>query len=126
MPGVGFGMGIERLLLVLEKSWIEIPTPETMDLFIIGLGDAGVKEAIKLVHTLRNNGIRADKDYMARSLKAQMKYANKMNAKYITVIGEDEISNNKIKVKNMENGSEEEIQLSQLVEYMKSIKQEAL
>lgn len=126
MPSVGFGMGIERLLLLLEKSGIEIPTPETMDLFIIGLGDAGVKESIKLVHTLRDNGIRADKDYMSRSLKAQMKYANKLNAKYITVIGEDEISNNKIKVKNMENGSEKEIQLSQLVEYMKSIKQGAL
>ncbi len=126
IPSVGFGMGIERMLLLLEKSGIEIPTPETMDLFIIGLGDAGVKESIKLVHTLRDNGIRADKDYMSRSLKAQMKYANKLNSKYITVIGEDEISNNKIKVKNMENGSEKEIQLNQLVEYMKSIKQGAL
>jgi len=126
IPSVGFGMGIERMLLLLEKSGIEILTPETMDLFIIGLGDAGVKESIKLVHTLRDNGIRAEKDYMSRSLKAQMKYANKLNAKYITVIGEDEISNNKIKVKNMGNGSEKEIQLNQLVEYIKSIKQGAL
>lgn len=125
IPGVGFGMGIERLLLLLEKSGIEIPTPETMDLFIVGLGATGVKESIKLVHTLRDNSIKADKDYMARSLKAQMKYANKLNAKYVTVIGEDEISNNKIKVKNMENGSEEEIQLNQLVEYMNSKKQGA-
>lgn len=125
IPGVGFGMGIERLLLLLEKSGIEIPTPPTMDLFIIGLGAAGIKESIKLVHALRDNGIRADKDYMSRSLKAQMKYANKLNAKYVTVIGEEEINNNKIKVKNMENGSEEEIQLNQLVEYMNSKKQGA-
>lgn len=124
-PGVGFGMGIERLLIVLEKAGIEIPMPPTVDMFIIGLGDAGVKESIKLVHKLRDNGIKADKDYMARSLKAQMKYANKLNAKHVTVIGEDEISNNRIKVKNMEDGSEEEIQLDQLIEYMKTKKQGA-
>lgn len=124
-PGVGFGMGIERLLIVLEKAGIEIPVPPSMDLFIIGLGDAGVKESIKLIHKLRDNNIKCDKDYTARSLKAQMKYANKMNAKHITVIGEDEINNNKIKVKNMENGSEEEIQLNQLLEYMKNKQQGA-
>jgi histidyl-tRNA synthetase len=123
-PGVGFGMGIERLLLVLEKAGIEIPAPAPMDLFIIGLGDAGVKESIRLIHRLRDNNIKCDKDYAARSLKAQMKYANKMNAKYITVIGEDEINNNKIKVKNMGNGSEEEIQLNQLLEYMRNKQQE--
>jgi len=119
-PGVGFGMGIERLLLVLEKAGIELPTPPSMELFIIGLGDAGIKESIKLIHKLRDNNVKCDKDYTGRSLKAQMKYANKMNAKYITVIGENEISNNKIKVKNMENGNEEEIQLNQLLEYMKN------
>jgi histidyl-tRNA synthetase len=124
-PGVGFGMGIERLLIVLEKAGIEIPIPPPMELFIIGLGEAGLKEAIRLIHKLRDMNIKCDKDYMSRSLKAQMKYANKMNAKYITVIGEDEINNNNIKVKNMENGNEEEIQLSQLLEYMKNKQQEA-
>ena len=123
-PGVGFGMGIERLLLVLEKAGIEIPAPPAMDLFIVGLGDAGMKEAIRLVHSLRNNNIKCDKDYMGRSLKAQMKYANKMNARYTTVIGENEIKLNKIKVKNMENSSEEEVQLDQLVDFMKSKQQE--
>lgn len=123
-PGVGFGMGIERLLLVLEKAGIEIPTPPSVDLFIIGLGDLGVKESIRWIHKLRDNNIKCDKDYMARSLKAQMKYANKMNAKFVTVIGEDEINNNKIKIKNMENSSEEEIELNQLLEYMKNKQQE--
>ena len=124
-PGVGFGMGIERLLLVLEKAGIEIPMPPSMDLYIIGLGDAGINESIKLIHKLRAHQIICDKDYTGRSLKAQMKYANKMNAKFITVIGEDEISNNKIKVKNMEDGSEEEIKLNQLLEYMKNKQLEA-
>ena len=96
-----------------------------MDLFIVGLGDAGVKESLRLVHQLRANHVKCDKDYMNRSLKAQMKYANKINASFVTVIGEDEINNNKIKVKNMENGSEEEIQLNQLLEYMKNKHQEA-
>jgi histidyl-tRNA synthetase len=123
-PGVGFGMGIERLLIVLEKAGIEIPTPPPMDLFIIGLGEAGLKEAVRQIHKLRDSNIKCDKDYMARSLKAQMKYANKMNARFITVIGEDEINNNMIKIKNMENGSEEVIHLNQLLEYMKNIQQE--
>jgi histidyl-tRNA synthetase len=118
-------MGIERLLIVLEKAGIEIPIPPPMELFIIGLGEAGLKEAIRLIHKLRDMNIKCDKDYMSRSLKAQMKYANKINAKYITVIGEDEINNNNIKVKNMENGTEEEIQLSQLLEYMKNKQQGA-
>lgn len=125
-PGVGFGMGIERLLLVLEKAGIEIPVPPSMELFIAGLGEAGSKEAIKLVHQLRSNGIKCDKDYMGRSLKAQMKYANKMNAKYTTVIGEDEINNNKIKLKNMETGNDEEIQLDQLIQVMKNKQQEGI
>ncbi len=125
-PGVGFGMGIERLLLVLEKAGIEIPMPPSMELFIAGLGEAGSKEAIKLVHQLRSNGIKCDKDYMGRSLKAQMKYANKMNAKYTTVIGEDEINNNKIKLKNMETGNDEEVQLDQLIQVMKNKQQEGI
>ncbi|HYE10454.1 MAG TPA: His/Gly/Thr/Pro-type tRNA ligase C-terminal domain-containing protein, partial [Patescibacteria group bacterium] len=124
-PGVGFGMGIERLLIVLERAGIEIPTPPSMDLFIVGLGDAGIKESIRMIHRLRDVNIKCDKDYMARSLKAQMKYANKMNAKFVTVIGEDEISNNKIKIKNMGNGFEEEIPLNHLLEYMQNKVQEA-
>jgi histidyl-tRNA synthetase len=124
-PGIGFGMGIERLLIFLEKSGIELPKPPAMDLYIVGLGDAGIKESIRMIHRLRDIDIKCDKDYMARSLKAQMKYANKMNTRFVTVIGEDEINNNKIKVKNMENGSEEEIQLNQLLDYMKNKVQEA-
>lgn len=124
-PGVGFGMGIERLLIVLEKAGIEIPMPAPMDIFIIGLGEAGQKESIRLVHSLRNNNIKCDKDYAGRSLKAQMKYANKLGARYVTVIGEDEINNNRIKVKNMAEGMEDEIQLDSLTEYIKSKKQEA-
>jgi histidyl-tRNA synthetase len=126
IPGVGFGMGIERLLLVLEKAGIELPAPPPMELFIAGLGEAGSREAIKWVHQLRNNGIKCDRDYMGRSLKAQMKYANKVNAKYITVIGDDEINNNKIKLKNMETGSEEEMQLDQLIQVMQNKRQEGI
>lgn len=123
-PGVGFGMGIERLLIVLEKAGIEIPVPAPMDLFIVGLGEEGAKESIRLIHRLREQGIKCDKDYMARSLKAQMKYANKLGARFVTVIGDDDISNNKIKIKNMAEGSEEEIPLNQLIEYMKNKQQE--
>lgn len=119
-PGVGFGLGLERLLLVMENQNRSIRKPVFMDLYIANMGEAANDEAIRLVHLLRSSGIKAEKDYMARSLKAQMKYANKIDAGYVTVIGEDEIKNNSIKVKNMATGEEEQVALGDLVEYMKS------
>ncbi len=119
-PGIGFGLGLERLLMVAENQGIVIPKPVAMDVYIANLGEVAAKEALRLLSLLRNNGIKAEKDYMSRSLKAQMKYANKMNARYVAVIGEDEIANNRVKVKNMSDGMEEEIVLSELTAYLKN------
>lgn len=125
-PAIGFGLGLERLLMVIENQGIVIPQPVMMDVYIANMGEAAAKEAFKLVNLLRHNGIKAEKDYMSRSLKAQMKYANKMNALYVVVIGEDEIKNNRIKVKNMRNSSEEEIALNELSDYLKNRVQEEI
>ena len=114
MPAVGFGLGLERLILTLESRGIEIPKPQGAILYVATIGDRAKDEATKIVFNLRNSGISAEKDLMDKSLKAQMKYANKIGAKFVIVLGDDEIENNKVKLKEMETGKEEEIVLSDI------------
>ena len=120
-PGIGFGLGLERLLLVVENQGIKIPEPVYMDVYIANIGKEAAEEALRQVNLLRKEGIKAEKDYMGRSLKAQMKYANKINARYVAVLGEEEIKSGKIKVKDMNKGSEEEISLDALAGYIKNM-----
>ena len=115
-PGIGFAMGIERLLMVLENAGIPLPDPKEPQLYIAALGKEADKKAAKLVHTLRCAGIRAEKDYMERSVKAQMKYANKIKAEYTLVLGDDEIAANKAQLKQMETGESQEVCLDELKE----------
>jgi histidyl-tRNA synthetase len=114
MPGIGFGMGIERLLLTLENNHITIPKQKGLDIFIATIGDRAEKEAVKLLYNLRLNGIAADKDYMHRSLKAQFKYADKVSALFTIVIGEDELDNNSVLLKNMATGEQVQIKLTDI------------
>ncbi len=108
-PALGFGMGIERLLLLLKAQNIEIPAPSGCDLYIAPMGDAASLEAMKIVSELRANGVSAQTDVVGRSLKAQMKYADKIGARFTTVIGEDDIKANIAKVKNMQTGEVTEL-----------------
>lgn len=101
-PGIGFAMGLERLLLLLGDA---IPVEdETPAVFFIPIGDAAKKAVLKLVFDLRNQGISAEYDLNARSVKAQMKYADKIGAGYTVVVGDDEIANNQYQLKNMKTG----------------------
>lgn len=118
-PGIGFGLGLERLLLLIGNQGIDVPVPAYMDVYIASMGNAGAEEAVNQINKLRKAGIKAEKDYMGRSLKAQMKYANKIGAGYVVVLGEDEIKSSRIKVKDMSNGSEEEIGLAALASFLK-------
>lgn len=115
-PGIGFAMGIERLLMVLENAGIALPEQKEPQLYIAAIGKEADKKAAKLVHTLRCAGIRAEKDYMERSVKAQMKYANKIKAEYTLVLGDDEIAANKAQLKQMETGESREVCLEELKE----------
>ncbi len=121
-PGIGFGLGLERLLLVAENQGVQIPVPVYMDIYIANMGKEAAEEALRQINLLRNEGIKAEKDYMGRSLKAQMKYANKINARYVVVLGDEEIKSRRIKVKDMSSGSEEEIGLAELASYIKERK----
>lgn len=112
-PGMGFGLGIERLLLQLASEGIILPTNEGMDIFIATVGDKAAKYAAKLVNNLRTQGISAEKDLMRKSLKAQMKYADKLEAIYTIVLGEDEINSGKAIMKNMKTGETKSIVLKE-------------
>lgn len=119
-PAVGFGLGIERLIITLEASGGTIPVPEGPAIFIAALGDAAKLKSSKIILQLRNAGISCERDLMLRSLKGQMKYANKLNARYTMVLGDDELNRNIAKLKNMENGEETEIQITNIINEIKS------
>ena len=120
-PGVGFGMGLERLLLVLESIGKLPENNECPDIFIANIGDAADMFVQKLVLDLRKSGIAAERDYLERSVKAQMKYANKLDAKFSAVIGDDDIEAGKVSVKNMTTGEVAEVSFSDMAEYLNSL-----
>ena len=113
MPSVGFGMGIERLINFLDEEGVELPAASKPDLYIGILGKEAKIKAFELVCQLRKEGYIVETDYLGRSVKAQMKYANKIGAKNTVIIGENELAEQKAKVKNMETGEQTEIALDQ-------------
>ncbi|MCG8541991.1 MAG: histidine--tRNA ligase [Clostridia bacterium] len=115
-PGVGFGLGIERLILTLEKNNIEIPTPRGLEVFIVAMGSRAHDKALEISYKLRKNGVSVDIDHLGRSLKAQFKYSNKLNSLYTIVIGDDELDRGTISLKNMDTGNQEEIKLDSVVD----------
>lgn len=119
-PGIGFGLGIERLLLEMESQGIEIPEPPAMDIYIAAIGQKADTFAQQMVYRLRGHGVGAEKDLMGRSLKAQMKYADKMSFNYLIVLGDDEIDSNKAVLKNMKTGEQKDVSLDSIVDRLKN------
>ncbi len=111
VPALGFGMGIERLLLVMEKQNCDFLVPKTCDIYFATMGDAALEKAMKLTANLREYGYYAEFDLMSRGLKAQMKYANKIKASFTMVLGDNELSENKARLRDMDTGNETEIAL---------------
>lgn len=121
--GIGFALSIERLLMALDEEGISLDVSEDFDLFVVTMGEDADRFAVKLINDLRRNGIKVDKDYLNRKIKGQMKQADRLNAKYTVVIGDQELENNEIGVKNMISGESENVQLDELVNYFKSRKE---
>ncbi|MDY4575505.1 MAG: histidine--tRNA ligase [Intestinibacter sp.] len=119
ISGIGFGLGIERLLLTLENNNIEIENPKSTDIYIATIGDAAKTRSFKIVKDLRANHISADNDHLDKSIKAQFKYSDKINAKYTVVIGDDELANDTATLKNMQTSEQTTIKLSELVDELK-------
>ncbi|MGN0489512.1 MAG: histidine--tRNA ligase [Ruminococcus sp.] len=113
LPSLGYAMGIERLLMVMENQGIEIPKPETCALYVAGLGEKAQVKAFEIVNQVRDYGLYAETDVVGRGLRPQMKYADKIGAQFSMVIGDNEIEEEKAKVKNMTTGEQIEIALDQ-------------
>ena len=105
MNAVGFGMGMERLLLVAE-SFAPIPEPDLVDVYIAPMGDEARNIGLSIAKQLRELGVKTDFDHVGRSFKAQFKYADKLKARFVAVIGEDEVKSGRLKLKNMADGTE--------------------
>lgn len=116
IPSVGFGMGIERILYFMEREGVEFPPEELVALYVGILGREARGRAYRIVHDLRKKGIVVETDYMDRSVKAQMKYANKLGAKKTVIIGSQELADNLVRVKDMETGEQTETALDRLEE----------
>jgi histidyl-tRNA synthetase len=119
-PGIGFAFSIERLLSALEAENVELPIEQGVDCFIVSLGEEAKDYAVKLLHNLRQVGISSEKDYLDRKVKGQFKAADRYEAKYVAVIGDNELLENKINLKDMSTGEQEEISLDHFVENVKN------
>ena len=115
-PALGFAMGIERLLMVLESQGTEIPKPKNCDIYIAPMGEAATLKATTLCAALRDEGFEALTDIVGRGLKAQMRYANKIGAEFTLVLGDSELESGKAKLKRMETGEETEVELDKLAD----------
>ncbi len=110
-PAVGFAMGLERLMMVLEAQNVSLPCDKVCDLYIAPMGNAAHVEASRLCKLLRTNGYSVECDVVGRGLKAQMRYANKLGATYTLVLGDCELEDKKAVLKEMESGNQTEIKL---------------
>lgn len=120
-PSLGFAMGIERLMLLMEAQGCEFPEAEKPDLFIVALGEKATLKAVEIAKDMREEGFSALLDLNQRSVRAQMKYADKLGAKFNLVIGDNEVEAKTAKLKNMQTGEETEINLDTFVNGFYSI-----
>lgn len=118
IPAVGFGFGIERIIKELEAEGVELAPEPAVDLYVGVLGKESRAKAYKLVKSLRHAGLIVETDYMDRSVKAQMKYANKIRARNTVIIGADELAAGKVKIKNMDTGDQIEVDLDNICQVM--------
>ena len=117
IPSVGFGMGIERILYFLEKEQVVLPEEPKADLYVGIMGKQARAAAYKIVDRLRMAGRIVETDFMDRSVKSQMKYANKLGAKNTLILGEDELATGKGRIKNMETGEQTDVILQEIEKY---------
>jgi len=121
VPGIGFAMGLERLLITLDKQKITLPIDRNIDLYITTIGENAKQKAFKYVNLLRKNGLKTEMDYLGRSVKGQMKASDRMNSRFTIILGDDELNSGKATIRNMETGEESEVELNKLVKKMQSL-----
>mgnify|MGYP002737478958 FL=1 len=120
-PGFGFGLGLERLLLILEKQGIELPVDSQMDVYIAVLGEGANSKALELVQALRQQGLTAERDYLGRKIKAQFKSADSFKATTVITLGESEVETGQVTIKNNTSRQEMTVRLDELMENAQAI-----
>ena len=115
-PGIGWGMGIERMIMVQDMLGSAPAAPDYLDAFVVTMGEQARAEGVRLVSELRRKGLKADMDHAARSMKAQFKFANKLGVRKVVVIAEDELAKGVVKLRDMEDSAETEIARDEIVD----------
>ena len=116
IPGVGFGLGIERLLMLMDACGAQFPADDGVDVFIAVMGERAKAFGLKLCRELRQSGVAAEMDTLARNIKGQFKYADRLNAKYTLVIGENELDKGVVSLKDMSMSQQREIKIEDIFE----------
>ena len=104
VPGVGFGMGLERVIMLMEATGVPFEKDDDVSLYVATMGDEAYKKAFSIVTELRKKGVKCDLDHMCRGIKSQFKYSDKIGARYVLTLGENELSENKGNLKRMSDG----------------------
>ena len=120
VPGVGFGLGIERLLMLMEVNGFEIPEPEPLDVFIAVMGDKAKAAGQGILRKLHLVGVSAQMDILSRNVKGQFKYAARLGARYTVMIGDDELTRGVVQLKDMDAHEQKEVSLDSIVEELKN------
>ncbi|OUM96052.1 MAG: histidine--tRNA ligase [Thermobacillus sp. ZCTH02-B1] len=116
-PGVGLGIGLERTVLLLQKLRQDA-SRAALDVYLVSQGEAAERETVRLLHRLRQAGFKADRDYARRSMKAQLKAADRLKARYAAILGDDELSRGEIALKEMASGEQRTVRLEELVHHL--------
>ncbi|OEH84671.1 histidine--tRNA ligase [Desulfuribacillus stibiiarsenatis] len=117
-PGIGFAIGLERLLLAMEAQKVEIPTMNHTDVYAVSLGQDADVICSQWVFELRNKGLSIEKDYLSRSMKAQLKAADRLKAKHVIIVGETELETRVAIIRNMETSEQQSIPFEKVVDYI--------
>lgn len=117
IPGIGFALGLERIILTMENQGIDFPLKKGAEIFVAALGEAASKKAFEIITGLRKAGLSADKDYLGKGLKAQLKQADRVEANYTVIIGDEELNRGVAVVRIMAKGEQEEVPLDKLMNY---------
>jgi len=121
-PGIGFALSIERLLAAIDAENIALPIEKGLDCYIVALGDRAKERSVSLLQEMRKAGISADKDYENKKMKAQLKQADRLQAKFVIIIGDEELEKGVANVKNMATGEQDAVAFERLAEYIKERK----
>jgi len=122
-PGIGFAFSIERFIAALKAEAVELPVNKGIDCYLVSLGEEAKDYTVGLLQRLRLAGFSAERDYLDRKIKAQMKAADRLNAKFVAILGENELKENRILVKRMETGDQWEMNVENFIEKFLELQQ---